>query len=54
MILDDLENINKYLALHPRFEKAFDYLNTSKSNSQMVSTEMDMVGVSSPGNPRPH
>ena len=30
MILDDLENINNYLALHPRFEKAFDYLNTTK------------------------
>jgi len=30
MILDDLENINKYLALHPRFERAFDYLNTTK------------------------
>jgi YhcH/YjgK/YiaL family protein len=30
MILDDLENINKYLALHPRFVRAFDYLNTTK------------------------
>jgi YhcH/YjgK/YiaL family protein len=26
MILDDLNNIQKYVAIHPRFAKAFDYL----------------------------
>jgi YhcH/YjgK/YiaL family protein len=26
MILDDLNNIQKYVAIHPRFEKAFAYL----------------------------
>jgi YhcH/YjgK/YiaL family protein len=30
MILDDLENISKYISVHPRFEKAFEYLSTSK------------------------
>ena len=26
MILDDLSNIQKYITVHPRFEKAFEYL----------------------------
>jgi YhcH/YjgK/YiaL family protein len=26
MIVDDLNNIQKYVAIHPRFAKAFDYL----------------------------
>ena len=29
MILDDLNNINKYVAIHPRFEKAFAYLSAT-------------------------
>ena len=29
MILDDLNNINKYQSIHPRFEKAFAYLATT-------------------------
>ena len=29
MILDDLNNINKYVSVHPRFEKAFNYLTSS-------------------------
>jgi biofilm protein TabA len=28
MIIDSLDNIDKYKALHPRFAKAFDYLRT--------------------------
>ena len=29
MILDDLNNINKYVAIHPSFEKAFTYLTST-------------------------
>ena len=29
MILDDLKNLEKYVAIHPRFEKAFAYLTTT-------------------------
>lgn len=29
MILDDLNNINKYVAIHPSFEKAFSYLTST-------------------------
>lgn len=34
MILDDLANISKYKNLHPRFEKAFEYL--SKTNFEDI------------------
>ena len=30
MILDDLTNISKYKNVHPRFEKAFEYLTTTQ------------------------
>lgn len=30
MILDDLANISKYKNVHPRFEKAFEYLTTTQ------------------------
>ena len=33
MVLDDLKNSSKYITLHPRFEKAFAYLNSTDFES---------------------
>jgi YhcH/YjgK/YiaL family protein len=42
MILDDLDNIAKYINLHPRFEKAFAYLtSTNFENIQPSKYEID-------------
>lgn len=42
MIIDDLNNINKYVGVHPRFEKAFTYLtSTDFENIQPGKYEID-------------
>ena len=42
MILDDLNNIKKYVGVHPRFEKAFIYLtSTDFENIQPGKYEID-------------
>lgn len=42
MIVDDLTNIGKYVSLHPRFEKAFSYLNaTDFKNSKLGKYEIE-------------
>jgi beta-galactosidase beta subunit len=42
MILDDLSELNKYVAVHPRFAAAFDYiLNTKFDNMPVGKKEID-------------
>ena len=42
MILDELSELNKYVAVHPRFAAAFDYiLNNKFDNMPVGKKEID-------------